>query len=75
MNALYLYISENPFQVSSTQHPESVTIMIEYFEAICRALLQPRSTAGILPILDPTDQFNIVTDDTAALAAKLNAGG
>ena len=47
--------------------------MIEYFEAICRALLQPRSVAGILPILDPTDQFNSEADDAAALAAKLNA--
>jgi hypothetical protein len=47
--------------------------MIEYFEAICRALLQPRSVAGILPILDPTDQFNAEAGDTAALAAKLNA--
>lgn len=47
--------------------------MIEYFEAICRALLQPRPAAGILPILDPTDQFNADDDGTAALAAKLNA--
>ncbi|MCK5417093.1 MAG: hypothetical protein KAI93_01275, partial [Desulfobacterales bacterium] len=47
--------------------------MIEYFEAICRALLQPRSVAGILPILDPSGQFNTEADDTAALAAKLNA--
>jgi hypothetical protein len=47
--------------------------MIEYFEAICRALMQPRSVAGILPILDPTDQFNTEADNTAALAAKLNA--
>ena len=47
--------------------------MIEYFETICRALLQPRSVAGILPILDPTDQFNTEADDRAALAAKLNA--
>jgi hypothetical protein len=47
--------------------------MFEDFEAICRALLQPRSVAGILPILDPTDQFNTEADDTAALAAKLNA--
>jgi hypothetical protein len=47
--------------------------MIEYFEAICRALLQPRSVAGILPILDPTDQFNTEADHPTALAAKLNA--
>jgi hypothetical protein len=47
--------------------------MFEYFEAICRALLQPRSVAGILPILDPTEQLNTEADDTAALAAKLNA--
>ena len=32
--------------------------MFGHFEAICRALLQPRSVAGILPILDPTDQMN-----------------
>jgi hypothetical protein len=42
--------------------------MFEYFEAICRALLQPRSVAGILPILDPTEQLNTEADDTAAPA-------
>jgi hypothetical protein len=47
--------------------------MFEHFEAICRALLQPRSVAGILPILEPTDQFTAEADDKAALAAKLNA--
>jgi hypothetical protein len=47
--------------------------MFEHFEAICSALLQPRSVAGILPILDPTDQFKTEEDGPAALAAKFNA--
>ncbi len=47
--------------------------MFEHFEAICRALLQPRSVAGILPIFDPTDQLNTQANDAPALAAKLNA--
>jgi hypothetical protein len=45
--------------------------MFEYFEAICRALLQPRSVAGILPILDPTEQLNTEADDTAAMIRLL----
>ncbi len=47
--------------------------MFAHFESICRALLQPRSEAGILPIFDPSETFNIESDDTAAVAAKLNA--
>ena len=47
--------------------------MFEHFEAICRALMQSRSVAGIFPILDPSDQFNTEADDEAALAARLNA--
>ena len=47
--------------------------MFEHFESICRALLQPRSEAGILPIFNPSEPFNTESDDTAAVAAKLNA--
>jgi hypothetical protein len=36
-------------------------------------LLQPRPVAGILPILEPTDQFTTEAEDKAALAARLNA--
>jgi hypothetical protein len=47
--------------------------MFEHFESICRALLQPRTEAGILPIFDPSEPFNTESDHTAAVAAKLNA--
>jgi len=47
--------------------------MFEHFESICRALFQPRTAAGILPIFDASEPFNTRSDNMAAVAAKLNA--
>jgi hypothetical protein len=47
--------------------------MFEHFESICRALLQPRTEASILPIFDPSETLNTTSDNMAAVAAKLNA--